>query len=199
MNILLTGSGFLAKEVIDVFGESNILCVSRKELSNVDSLKDAIVTHNISFIIHTSWASVGEGSQEDFDFNMRINNNMCEVAPMVTKIFIFGSGIEKMPYDERREHYQKAKQRISESCRNHENMINLRLFGCFGKNEEPTRFIAQSITRLKNGLPVKISQNKRMDFFYAKDLISVIRHYMIIFLKMWTVFIQSRNIVTWGA
>lgn len=178
MRILLTGSGFLAKEFIDRIGSNNIFRVPRKYLNDVSFLEDIITVNNISYIIHTSWASVGKGGEEDFNFNMKVNDNLCRVGHMVDKIFIFGSGIETMPYVKERRYYQRAKQLINDKSRKQKNMINLRLFGCFGKHEEPTRFIAQSLSRLKNGLPVKVNQNKNMDFFYVGDLLSIIQHYM---------------------
>jgi len=52
----------------------------------------------------------------------------------------------------------------------------LRLFGCFGPDEPDFRFIKRSILRLKEGLPIEIEKNKKMDFFFVDDVAVVIDH-----------------------
>ena len=55
-----------------------------------------------------------------------------------------------------------------------DNIYNLRLFGCFNYDEEPTRFIKNSIMNIQNNIPIEIHQNKWMDFFYLDDMACII-------------------------
>ena len=179
MKILMTGSGFLAKEFSSEFGDSCIIKANRRNLTDLDYLKDIVKDNAIDHIIHTSWAGVGAGTIDDYNWNIQVDDNMHKISDKVSKVFTFGSGIEFMsPRNCGMPLYQKAKAIVALNARYNERVINLRLFGCFGKNENYTRFIKQSVRRLKVGRPVQISKRRDIDFFYSKDLVRVIEHYM---------------------
>ena len=180
MKILLTGSGFLAKEFIENFKEHSIIKVPRSILTNRECLKSLIETNKVDCIIHTSFAGVSDGgSEEDYKFNMNVDDNLHYVSNLVDKVFIFGSGIEYMvPRDCSRPWYQKSKAIISLKAKHNPKFVNLRLFGCFGKLEESYRFIKRSVHNLREGKPIVIPQDRRMDFFYVGDLCDVIRCYL---------------------
>jgi nucleoside-diphosphate-sugar epimerase len=55
------------------------------------------------------------------------------------------------------------------------NFLNLRIFAVFDNNELNTRFIKSNIQRYINREDIVIYQDKKMDFFYMKDLISLIK------------------------
>ena len=59
-----------------------------------------------------------------------------------------------------------------------DNVINMRLFGCFGKYETDQRFIKNSINNINKGKPLEIHQNKKMDFISAEDTCRVIDYYI---------------------
>ena len=59
-----------------------------------------------------------------------------------------------------------------------DNIYNFRIFGCFGKQEDETRFISNSINRCFLGVPISIVQNRLMDFVYVEDLCKLIEHYL---------------------
>lgn len=179
MTILLTGSGFLAKELSDRLKDCSVIRASRSILTNRDALKSIIKMNNIKYIIHTSFAGVtGGGTEEDFNFNLNVDTILHELSNLVDKVFIFGSGIEYMvPRNCSRPWYQQAKAIISLKAKHNPKFVNLRLFGCFGKHEESYRFIKKSIQSLKEGKPISITRDRQMDFFYVGDLCDVIRSY----------------------
>ena len=59
-----------------------------------------------------------------------------------------------------------------------ENIINLRLFGCFGPLEEDNRFIKASLKNMLKGRNIIVHKDRYMDFFYVDDLVTVIEHYI---------------------
>jgi hypothetical protein len=60
-----------------------------------------------------------------------------------------------------------------------QDFYTLRVFNVFDENEPITRFIKSSIQKsLKNEF-IEIHQNKYMDFFYMKDFIKIVEHYLL--------------------
>jgi len=56
--------------------------------------------------------------------------------------------------------------------------VNLRIFGCFGKHEESTRFFNTNINRYINGDPIQLIKDRKMDFIFADDLYKIIKYYL---------------------
>ena len=56
--------------------------------------------------------------------------------------------------------------------------VNLRIFGCFGKHEESTRFFNTNINRYINGEPIQLIKDRKMDFIFADDLYKIIKYYL---------------------
>ena len=57
-----------------------------------------------------------------------------------------------------------------------DNIYNLRLFGCFGINEEPQRLFRTCYDNFSKGISANITQDKYMDYFYAQDVGRVIEY-----------------------
>ena len=55
---------------------------------------------------------------------------------------------------------------------------NIKIFAVFDENELNTRFIKANLLKYINHEPMLIHQNKHMDFFYMKDLISLVSYYI---------------------
>ena len=188
MNILITGSsGFLAKEFTSLFINDNLFHINRQNLLHKHTLENIILENNIEFIIHTSWAGVGTGTFSDLVYNLAVQENIEHCSPLVKKIFLFGSGAEFKLTDNAKEssidlnesnYYCLGKNIVAQRIKKFPNIINLRLFGCFGKQELPTRFIKNSVANIVNGSGVQINQDKYMDFIYIKDLYRIICYYM---------------------
>jgi len=188
MNILITGSsGFLSKEFVNLFSRHNLFHIDRQDLLHKYNLENLVLENNIQFIIHTSWAGVGAGTFSDLVYNLAVQENIEHCSSLVKKIFLFGSGAEFKLTDNVKEssidlnesnHYCIGKNIVAQRIKKFPNIINLRLFGCFGKQELPTRFIKNSVTNIINGSAIQINQDKYMDFIYIKDLYHIICHYM---------------------
>jgi GDP-L-fucose synthase len=74
------------------------------------------------------------------------------------------------------DHYGLAKNLIAKEIFSKKALkaINLRLFGCFGKNEPEHRLIKSTINKINLGDNPVIINDRLMDFFYVKDVLNVI-------------------------
>jgi len=99
-----------------------------------------------------------------------LNNKHC-----FGKLLNFGSGAElNMPTDP----YGLSKNVISKIIDNEDNFYNIRIYGVFDENELDTRFIKNNIKRYINKESIEVHQDKLMDFFYMKDLIRLVEHFI---------------------
>lgn len=189
INILLTSkNSFLSKEISKNLANCNFFYITRENLLNVLDLKNIVLNNNIDYIIHTSWAGVGAGTFSDYVFNLSVHENVKLISNLVKKIFIFGSGCEFYSTDKVKEselnlirnksYYADCKNKISLDSRKLNNFVNFRLFGCFGEQENNSRFIKRSMLNLGLGKDIVIHKNKEMDFFYVGDLIYLLENFI---------------------
>jgi nucleoside-diphosphate-sugar epimerase len=199
MNILITGAnGFLGREFVRLLQntEHNILATTRDNLDVSDStaVDQFFINNKIDIVLHTAFIGVKnstENSVDTFITNLDMHRNLSNQASKFKLMFSFGSGAA-FDRDEKIEDifesqlhsrhpadfYGKAKNIIARHInKHHDNIINLRLFGCFGPLEDNTRLIMNSITQATEKQPIIIHQDKKMDFFYVNDLFKVIMFY----------------------
>ena len=179
MNILITGgNGYIAKSLSKSL--DNSISITRKDFD----LTDRHATNKwfegkyFDVVIHTA---VKGGSRllvdggNIFYENIQMFYNLLNNKHCFGKLINFGSGAELgMPSDP----YGLSKNIISKIIDNEDNFYNIRIYGVFDENELDTRFIKSNIKRYINKEPIKIHQDKLMDFFYMKDLIELVRHFI---------------------
>jgi GDP-L-fucose synthase len=121
----------------------------------------------------------GHRLQEDswnvMDSNLQMYYNLLDYKSSYNKLIHFGSGAD-MQYDTNP--YGMSKKVIAKSISDIDNFYNIRMFGVFDENELDTRFIKSNINRYLNKQPIEIHNDKLMDFFYMKDLILLVDHFM---------------------
>lgn len=195
MNILITGAdGFLGQEIADHYSTTshNVIAATHQDLDLTDkTLVDSFFAENeVDVVLHTA-VSYGN-TLENFAANLSMYTYLKSHSDKYNMMISFGSGAEfnrLSPIDEVSEdriyeslpldYYGLAKNLISRNIKKHNgNIVNLRLFGCFGPYEAETRFIKNSLSRIKQGDPILVNQNKKIDFVSARDLIQVIDHYI---------------------
>jgi nucleoside-diphosphate-sugar epimerase len=71
-----------------------------------------------------------------------------------------------------------SKHIINSMIQNMDDFYTIRIYAIFDENELDTRFIKSNIKRYINKEPMIIHKNKLMDFFYMKDFINVVEHYI---------------------
>lgn len=205
-SLLITGArGFIGKNIVEYFeqiysNKYNIFYPYHKELDLLDSEKVAwyLKEKNIKLIIHA--ANVGgerktaydEGKTDVVSSNLKMFFNLARNIDDLDQMIHFGTGAEysikhyrpKMSEDYFDEHipddsYGFSKYVISKYIEKSEKIINLRLFGVFGKYEDYTfRFISNAIVKNLLGLPIVINQNVNFDYLYVADLMRIVAYFL---------------------
>lgn len=72
-----------------------------------------------------------------------------------------------------------SKYLIAKQIEQSNNTVELRVFGIFGKYEDyAIRFISNAICKTLFDFPITIRQNRRFDYLYIDDLMSVVDHFI---------------------
>jgi GDP-L-fucose synthase len=202
VNIFITGAnGFVGshlKEYLQKNYKNYILFTpSSKELDLLDEIKvdDFILSNKIDIIIHL--ANRG-GNRKDINKNNILKDNLIiffnisKHEKNVKKIISFGSGAEygkhKPIVDAREEDYLLSqpldeyslyKSIISKYIEKSDNIIQLRIFGCFGEYEDyKYKFISNTIVKNLFHLPIVINKNVYFDYIYINDLLKMIEWFI---------------------
>ncbi|MDO8609188.1 MAG: NAD(P)-dependent oxidoreductase [bacterium] len=192
MNILLTGAkGFIGKNLaVGLENDFNLFTPPHKELNLLISndVDLYIKSKKIDVIMHCAFTPTGSVCEDI----IRMHINIAKNANNVKKIIYFGSGAEYsksrnltkvkeneigkyIPNDE----YGFGKYVVNGLVDSNKNIVNLRLFGAYGKYEDFThRFISNSIIKNLLHLPIKIKQNVIFDYLYVEDLIPIVKHFI---------------------
>lgn len=183
MKILITGSnGYVASSLIPFLQKDNELVKTNRQDLDLKNEKDVdlFFARNGFFdlVIHTAVEGgnrLKNDSSEILDNNLNYYYNLLKNKSNYNKFIHFGSGAEIYNSDS---YYGLSKKVIRESIMHKKNFFNIRIFGVFDNNELPTRFIKRSINNYINKKPIEIHEDKKMDFFYMGDLISLIDFYL---------------------
>lgn len=198
MNILITGSkGFMGKEFSKQFKEKygyNIYELNKENcnLLSFDSVRDFFIKSNVKYdlVLHTAIKG-GRRTREDEEIivyeNLLMLYNLLSFQNYYQCIISFGSGAE---LDRRYDINPKARNRypidpyglsksvIDKLTMAEPKLCNFRIYNCFGINEQPERMIRSNIEKYINKENIVIHQNRKMDFFYIDDLVSLIRFFI---------------------
>jgi UDP-glucose 4-epimerase len=197
--VLITGgSGFIGRNLIEVFSTKyNILSPTHKELNllNTVAVSDFFNKNKIDIVLHG--ALVGGSRKEEYENNSLKKNllmffNIVKNSNKFNKMINFGSGAEydkskpivdvkeenfgdKIPVDD----YGFLKYICSKVIEEQNNIVNLRIFGLFGKYEDYRyRFISNAICQNLAGLPIIINQNVYFTYVYIDDFIKIIDYFI---------------------
>jgi GDP-L-fucose synthase len=182
MNILITGAnGYIAKSLYNALKDKHsVMIISRNnfDLTNREATDNFFKHRLFDVVIH---CAVNGGSRlkeerwKDMDDNLKMYYNILANKDNFNKLIHFGSGAEFMSKDTP---YGLSKKVIANSISEQDNFYNLRIYAVFDENELDTRFIKANIKRYIDKTPIQIHQDKYMSFFYMKDLIKVVEHYI---------------------
>jgi nucleoside-diphosphate-sugar epimerase len=178
MKILITGgNGYIAKSLYSyMYSKHDITLVSRNELNLTrrEEVQHYFKDKYFDVVIHTA---VKGGSRlnphEGPDVvltNLLMYDNLMRCRDKFTRLIHFGSGAE----DKADDPYGFSKNIISQLMKLDSKSVNVKIYAVFDENELSTRFIKSNILRYINKEDIVIYQDKKMDFFYMKDLISLI-------------------------
>lgn len=182
MNVLITGgNGYIAKSLYHILNDVyNVTSITRNNFDLTDYSKTCSWFEGKSFdaVIHTAINGGSRLQQEDqtvFDKNMKMFSNLVQNKHRFSKLISFGSGAELFHGDTP---YANSKREIAKQIQELDQFYNLRIFAVFDEDELNTRFIKSNIIRYIKKEPIVIHKNKVMDFFYMKDLVSLVNYYI---------------------
>jgi GDP-L-fucose synthase len=180
--ILITGgNGYIAKSIYNTLKDKyNVISITRQDFDLTDQFETSKYFSNKYFdvVIHcavSGGSRLRSDSWNDMDNNLKMYYNLLNCKNKFGKLIHFGSGAETNSPESP---YGLSKKIIAKSISEIDNFYNIKIFGVFNKNELDTRFIKGNIKRYINKESIVIHQDKFMDFFYMKDLISLVDYYI---------------------
>jgi len=181
MKILITGgNGYIGKSLYNSLKDKyDVTSISRKDFDLTDSFETLKYFSNRYFDVVIHCAVVGGSrlktdSYKDMDINLIMYYNLLQHKSHFNKLIHFSSGAEISNPDTP---YGLSKKVISNSISEIDNFYNIRIYGVFDENELDTRFIKTCIKKYINK-EYMLVQNKKMSFFYMKDLITLVDYYI---------------------
>ncbi|EKE04057.1 MAG: hypothetical protein ACD_20C00109G0012 [uncultured bacterium] len=200
MNILLTGgSGFIGKNILESYlsEKYNIIAPSHSKLDLIDenSVRDFFLNNKIDVVVHSACKPGHRNAKDPTNIlytNGRMFFNLTRNSSYYEKMILLGSGavydtrydISKVdesyfdthiPVDEHGFQKYTAAKYIEQV----DNIVELRLFGVFGKYEDyAIRFISNAICKAIHNLPVTIKQNRKFDYLYVDDLMPILDYFI---------------------
>jgi nucleoside-diphosphate-sugar epimerase len=180
MKILITGgNGYIAKSIYNNLKSIyDITLITRKEceLTNFLSVNSFFQDKYFDVIIHCA-VDGGSRLKEDninvLDNNLKMYYNLLEQRTHYGKFIHFGSGAQ---FRSKPGPYGLSKSIIAESMLNKECFYNIIIYAIFDENELDTRFIKANIKKYINKESMIIHNNKKMTFFYMKDLVKLVEY-----------------------
>jgi len=201
LRILITGaSGFIGRNLRKHLSkEYEVFAPSSRELNLINEIEvDNYFRKNFfDWIIHCAIKGGRIDKKDDpliFYNNIKMFYNISRNRRYFNNLINFTSGAEKdrfvhpdledssirenFPLD----YYGMSKNIISKIISSEKDIINLRIYGAFGEDEEERRFIKTCINNLMQNKNIIIETNRLFDFIYIED-ISMIVEYIIKNLK----------------
>ncbi len=186
--LLLTGgTGFIGRNILPTLREKyDVSAPTRAEMDINDrkSVDDWINENRPDVLVHCAIvdpAKAADAGRSVLADTLRAF--LCLTRHPFEKIVYIGSGAEydkskditdvceedigkNLPADE----YGLAKYALNEIARSSENIVNIRIFGCYGPTEPERRFIRHAIDCCLRNEPVTIRQDCRFSYVFVKDL-----------------------------
>lgn len=199
LKIFLTGGGgFIGRNIVEGLGRDYAIDAPRSrelDLRDETRVKEWFAERRYDLVIHCA-TKPGHRNAPDptglYAANTAMFRNLQRERGKYGRLIYVGSGSE---YDSRhylpkmREEYfgvhvpedegGRSKYEIAKSVEENQGMLNLRLFGVYGKYEDyAIRFISNAICRTIFDLPVRVNQNKLFDYLYIDDFLEILRHFI---------------------
>src|SRR3990167_2262656 len=194
--LILGSSGFIGRNLVDKLQKRyKLLTPSHNELdlTNQDVVSSYFRRQKIDIVINA--VVVGGSRKEEHEENALKNNllmffNIVKNQKYFKKLIHFGSGAEydksrplkkvkekdfgrKIPTDD----YGFFKYMCAKYIETADNIINLRIFGLFGKFEDYRyRFTSNAICLNLLGRPITMNQNVYFDYVCIDDFMKIVKH-----------------------
>lgn len=188
LTILVLGSnGFIGKNAVEYFCEQGYTVFSPKRQQL--NLLDGVAVEKYMANLKPDVVLMSAVDISSVETNVQIYFNLERCSHLYGQMITIGSGAEydmrkyqpKMSETYFKKHipadiYGLSKFIIgNDVAKSHKNIINLRVFGIFGKYEDFTRrFISNNICRAQAGLDISMNQDMLFDYIYVNDFLAVL-------------------------
>jgi len=183
MKILITGgNGYVGGSLYNgLLDEFDVTKISRSDFDLRDISSMFTFFENKYFDVIINCASDGGSRLKEDGWDVLVNNigifyNLIHCSDHFGKLINFGSGASVYDF---LNPYGLSKLVIEKTISTHPKLYNINIFAVFDENELDGRFIKTSIRNYMNNEPIEIFKNKRMDFIYMPDFISIIKYYIL--------------------
>ncbi len=199
MKVLITGgSGFIGRNLAENLAEQfDIAAPSSVELNLLDAaaVREYLCAHRFDVVVHTATTRSNRrlGAPANMlDQNCRMFFNLVRNDGLFGKMIHFGSGAEYdrtgLPRRVREDYFDTrvpldpygfSKYLCAKYIERAERIVELRLFGVFGKYEDyAVRFISNACARVVAGLRIIVRQDVSFDYLYVDDLAEITRWFI---------------------
>ncbi len=198
MRVFVTGGrGFIGRNIVEKLpSDMEVFAPTSKELDLLDqeAVEHYVDRNDFDSVIHTAtWNSTANSKKDThlvLEKNLLMFYNLTRLNDRYGKMIYLGSGAE---YDKRHylpfmreqyfgrhvpvDQYGLSKYAMAKSIDPLSNVIDLRVFGCFGPYEDwEIRFISNAMCKALFGLPISIRKNVFFDYIWVDDLVRMIEH-----------------------
>lgn len=188
--ILLTGgTGFIGRNILPILRQEYDVDAPGRQLLNVyekQSVDKWLCEHSADFLVHCAIATPAnplDNNQNILESTLRSFAHFKNHEHRFEKIIYIGSGAEYgkqndisdvsendigriLPADE----YGLSKYILNDMARHSENIVNLRIFGCYGPFEPARRFIRHAIECCLENRAVTMRGDCRFSYVFVEDL-----------------------------
>jgi len=181
MRILITGSrGYIGYSLYLALKDKYEIVAHTRDLFDLTSSKstlDYFKGQYFDIVLHCAIVGGSRLKKDNWnvvDDNLTMYYNLLQCKENYGMFINLASGAE---INSPESPYGISKRIIANSILQKDGFYNIRIFGVFNEYELDTRFIRANLLRYIGKQSMNI-QNKKMTFFYMKDLIKVIEYYI---------------------
>ncbi len=195
----VTGAGgFIGRNIVSTLTGCVVDAPGRRELDLCDraAVRSWLERGRFDCVIHTATHNATVVAQPKpgavYERNMQMFEALADCEGTYGKMIWFGSGAEfdrrhwRGDLDERElgthvpaDEYGLSKYRMTTLAAQRADMLNLRVFGCYGPYEDwRVRFISQACVRAMWGLPIRVRLHNSFDYLWIDDLVEVVRWFV---------------------
>lgn len=198
-SILLTGSGgFIGQNIKRYFENAYRLLTPRSselDLCDANAVNSFFKENSVDMIIHSAAKGVrinSDAVEEEVTMpNIKMFQNLATYVSSSCPMIVFGSGAEydkKFPIVDAKESdfdksipddpYGRAKYLISKDIECSDYILNMRLFGVYGRGEHPSRVTTSIIRDNLHHRDIQLNQNVKFSFIYIDDLCFALKYFV---------------------
>jgi GDP-L-fucose synthase len=197
--LLLTGaSGFIGRNVFPILQKKgyDIVAPLRRELDllDADTVRRFVEQGQFDVVLHLAnptGHNPQDKTEELFERSIRVFIGLISCAEFYEKMIYIGSGAEygkhrplvqicedSLGEELPRDAYGLSRYVMNELAEGYSNIINMRLFACYGPGDPKHKLVPSVIEQVQRGDTVVLRQDCFFDYLYVTDIADVLVHFI---------------------